>query len=245
MNSPLRCSCLLPKRTQFSTPSSALRLGPLSPVGPSGRGLQALLPSTVFARLSGRALSIPLASGTAPPQAVAAAHQPAARVRNRASHRNPRDREAQVLEASLCRACWVGQLPLPVILSLRRPAALLVNEGDPRATRLRRHDQVPATPVRLQTAQPDPPNEPASLGGALLRIGNALEQKHGSAGTVHDAFGLNPKVAKIRYHLRGSVLSRGFWSLQAWRPGADSEGGENPHGPEVSWGLTKAACAGI
>ena len=83
--------------------------------------------------------------------------------------------------------------------------ALLVNEGDPRATRLRRHDQVPATPVRLQTAQPDPPNEAASLGGALLRIANALEQKHGSAGAVHDAFGLNPKVAKIRYHLRGSV----------------------------------------
>ena len=34
----------------------------------------------------------------------------------------------------------------------------------------------------------------------------------------------------IRCHFRGSVVSRSVWSFQAWRPGADSEGGENPQG---------------
>ena len=54
------------------------------------------------------------------------------------------------------------------------------------------HDQVPATPVRLQIAQPDPPKEAAILGSALLRIASALEQKHDSSGKVHDAFGPTP-----------------------------------------------------
>ena len=34
----------------------------------------------------------------------------------------------------------------------------------------------------------------------------------------------------IRCHFRRSVLSRGVWSFQAWRTGADGEGGENPQG---------------
>ena len=46
-----------------------------------------------------------------------------------------------------------------------------------------------------QTSQPDPENETASLGGALLCVASALEQKHDSSGTVHDAFGPNPGVA--------------------------------------------------
>ena len=34
----------------------------------------------------------------------------------------------------------------------------------------------------------------------------------------------------IRCHFRRSVLSRGVWNFQAWRTGADGEGGENPQG---------------
>ena len=105
-------------------------------------------------------------------------------MRSWASHRKPR--EALLLGASLCRACWVGQLPLSVVLQLAHE---------------RMHDQVPAIlsdhrPRRPpQTSQPDPENETASLGGALLCVASALEQKHDSSGTVHDAFGQNPGVA--------------------------------------------------
>ena len=99
-----------------------------------------------------------------------------------------------------------GGLTVPSVLgrsapSLSGPAAcararaLLGGGADPRAIKLRMHDQVPATPVGLQTAQPDPPNEVATLGSALLRIASALEQEHDSGGTGHDAFGLNPGVA--------------------------------------------------
>ena len=65
----------------------------------------------------------------------------------------------------------------------------------------RMHDQVPATlsdhrPRRPpQTSQPHPENETASLGGAFLCVASALDQKHDSGGTVHDAFGQNPGVA--------------------------------------------------
>ena len=69
-----------------------------------------------------------------------------------ASHRKPR--EAQLLGASLCRACWDSQLP---VFSLRTSAS---------AAWERMHDQVPAIPVKLWTSRPDPLNETASLGGA-------------------------------------------------------------------------------
>ena len=124
-------------------------------------------------------------------------------MRSWASHRKPGDqaREAQLLEASLCLACWVGQLPLSVVLQLAHERELLGGGADPRATWLRMHDQVPAILSDHrprwppQTSQPDPENETASLGGALLRFASALEQKHDSGGTVHDAFGQNPGVA--------------------------------------------------
>ena len=44
------------------------------------------------------------------------------------------------------------------------------SEAHSRATRLQMHVQVPATLVRLQTAQPGPPSEVATLDGALLCI---------------------------------------------------------------------------
>ena len=93
------------------------------------------------------------------------------------------------------RSSVAGGLIVPNVLgrsarSLSGPAAcararaLLGGGAAPRATRLQMHDQVPATPVRLQAAPPDPPKEAAILGSALLRIACALEQKHDPGGTV-------------------------------------------------------------
>ena len=79
------------------------------------------------------------------------------------------------------RSSIAGGLTVPSVLGrsgppLSGPAAcararvLLGGGADPRATKLRMHDQVSATHVGLQTAQPDPPNEAATLGSVLLRI---------------------------------------------------------------------------
>ena len=94
--------------------------------------------------------------------------------------------------------------------------------------------QISAPPVKPRTSQRDSLNEAASLGGALLRVANALEQKHGCAGDSPRRFRAKPSNREfsggLRCHFWRSVLSRGVWSFQAWRPGADSEGGENPQG---------------
>ena len=64
------------------------------------------------------------------------------RLRSWASHRKPG--EAQLLGASLCRACWVGQLPLSVVLQLAHERERCLG-ADARSGH--RH------PVRSQTAQ--------------------------------------------------------------------------------------------
>ena len=142
-----------------------------------------------------------------PPQVLEVSQAPARAILSlRRTHRAFRWEESKLKEGGLesgsesnhaqgsstllpCRACWVGSArSLSGPAACARARALLGGGAAPRATRLRMHDQVPATPVRLQTAPPDPPNEAATLGSALLRIASALEQKHDSGGTVHDAF---------------------------------------------------------
>ena len=104
------------------------------------------------------------------------------------------------------RSSIAGGLIVPSVLgpsapSLSSPAAcararaLIGGGANPRATSLHTHDPIPAAPVRLHTAQPDPPIEAATLGSALLRIASALEQKQDAGGTVQDAFGLNLGIA--------------------------------------------------
>ena len=80
-----------------------------------------------------------------------------------------------------------------------RAGALLGGGAHPGGTRGQMHCQTSAPHVKPLTSQPDRLNEATSLSGALLRIANALEQKHGSPGTVHDAFGLNPAIANKEY----------------------------------------------
>ena len=106
-------------------------------------------------------------------------------MRIKAFHRNLADwaQQALLLEASLCRACWVSRLPLSAVL---QPAhgleRCLGAEHALEAPAARCTDQISAPPVKPRTSQPDPLNDAASLGGALLRVANALEQKHGSLG---------------------------------------------------------------
>ena len=101
-------------------------------------------------------------------------------------------------------------------------------------------DHRPRRPLR--TSQPDPENEAASLGGALLRIASALEQKHDSGGTVHDAFEPNPGVANSQEEydaIFGDQPSRVFSTCQAPRSGADSESCENSEGVKSTSPVTE------
>ena len=113
---------------------------------------------------------------------------------------------SQKSRGSGSRSLSAGGLTNPNVLgrsapSLRGPAAcararaLLGGGANPRSTGLHTHAPIPAAPVRLQAAQPDPPIEAATLGSTLLRITSALEQNQDAGGTVQDAFGLNPGIA--------------------------------------------------
>ena len=84
------------------------------------------------------------------------------------------------------------------------------------------HGQTAAPRVKPLTSQPNHLNEATSLSGALLRIANALEQKHGSPGTVHDAFGLNPAIANS--HKEYDAIFRDQSSREAF--GASRLGGQ-------------------
>ena len=88
-----------------------------------------------------------------------------------------------------------------------RAGALLGGGAHPGGTRGQMHCQTSAPPVKPLTSQHDRLNEATSLSGALLRIANALEQKHGSPVTVHDAFGLNPAIANKRNTMPSSGIS--------------------------------------
>ena len=133
---------------------------------------------------------------------------------------------ALLLGVSLCRACWVSRLPLSAVL---QPAHGL--ERRLGAVRTPRFPPLLSSHALLSAISP---KEAASLGGALLRVANALEQKHGSLGDSPRRFRAKPSNREFsggpRCHFRRSVVSGGVWSFQAWRPGADSEGGENPQG---------------
>ena len=74
--------------------------------------------------------------------------------------------------------------------------------------------QISAPPVKPRTSQPDPLNDAASLGGALLRVANALEQKHGSLGDCPRRFRAKPSNREfsggIRCHFRDQSSREAF-----------------------------------
>ena len=70
----------------------------------------------------------------------------------------------------------------------------------------------------------------AKHGSALLRIASAVEQKQGSAGTVQEAFGLNPAIASSQeeyaafFDYQSSREAFGLADFQ--KTGARDKGGE-------------------